>query len=306
MTKVWILTADARVSGLLDTVLGLEADVDAVVVGRREVAAQVAAVKGPSRVLLLETGDMAPIQAATVTLTELASCERPDLVVAGSGRDDKVLLAACAAGAGADVLTSVNAVRRAGTGITIDRTLLGATVEETSTWTCPVAVSTEAGAVPEPSSAQSVEVADLAVVPSDVQVVERTTAEHEQADLSTATRIVAVGRGVRNEADLALIEKLATVLGAQLACSRPLAEGLDWFAKDRYVGVSGQHVAPQLYLAVGISGQLQHMVGAHDAGTIVAINSDKDAPIFDQCDYGVVGDLYRVVPALTEKVASDV
>ena len=88
-------------------------------------------------------------------------------------------------------------------------------------------------------------------------------------------------------------------MGGELACSRPLAEGVDWLPKERYIGISGQHIAPELYVAVGISGQLQHMVGVRDAGVIVAVNSDKNAPVFGQCDYGVVGDLYQVVPALT-------
>ena len=79
-----------------------------------------------------------------------------------------------------------------------------------------------------------------------------------------------------------------------------MAEGLDWLGKDRYIGVSGQHVAPELYFAIGISGQLQHMVGVREATTIVAINSDANAPVFKEADYCLVGDLYKIVPALTE------
>ena len=96
-----------------------------------------------------------------------------------------------------------------------------------------------------------------------------------------------------------MLADLAGALGGELACSRPLAEGVDWLPKERYIGISGQHIAPDLYVAVGISGQLQHMVGVRDAKVIVAVNSDKAAPIFTQCDYGIVGDLYDVVPALT-------
>lgn len=302
-SRVWILTTDARMSGLLGTVSGLDASIEAVVVGSREVAENVAVVDGPVRVLLMETSDAAPVQAATRTLVELAARESPDLVVAGSSREDKVLLATCAAGMGTDVLTGVSGVRATGLGIEIDRTLYGATVAETSVWSCPVTISAESGAIPEPAGRPS-EIVDVAVEPMDVEVVARDTTDSQRADLSTARRIVAVGRGMRSEDDLALIDRLAGALGAEVACSRPLAEGLDWFSKDRYIGVSGQHVAPELYVAVGISGQLQHMVGVQRAGTIIAINSDKDAPIFEQCDYGVVGDLYQVLPALTGRVTS--
>ena len=122
--------------------------------------------------------------------------------------------------------------------------------------------------------------------------------ESSGVDLGAAEAVVAVGRGLKAREDLALITDLAAAMGAELACSRPLAEGVDWVAKERYVGISGQHITPRLYLAIGISGQLQHMVGVRGAGVVVAVNKDKDAPVFRQCDYGIVGDLYQVVPAL--------
>ena len=98
---------------------------------------------------------------------------------------------------------------------------------------------------------------------------------------------------------LAMIEELADALQAEIACSRPVAEGLNWMGKDRYIGSSGARIAPQLYVAIGISGQLQHMVGVTGADTIVAINSDPNAAVFSQTDYGLVGDLYQLVPAIT-------
>src|SRR5665647_2083419 len=103
----------------------------------------------------------------------------------------------------------------------------------------------------------------------------------------TATTVRAQGEG-RPGAD----HRPADAIGGELACSRPLAEGVHWIAKDRNIGISGQQIAPGLYVAIGISGQLQHMVGVRDADVIVAVNSDKDALIFKQCDYGIVGDLY--------------
>ena len=96
-----------------------------------------------------------------------------------------------------------------------------------------------------------------------------------------------------------MIEALARATNSEIACSRPVAEGLNWMGKDRYIGSSGAHIAPQLYIAIGISGQLQHMVGVQGAETIVAINSDPNAAVFSGTDYGLVGDLYQLVPAIT-------
>ena len=122
--------------------------------------------------------------------------------------------------------------------------------------------------------------------------------EAKQAvDLGQADRIVAVGRGIKGQEHLALAQDLARAIDAELAASRPICDA-GWLPMDRQVGSSGQTVAPQLYLALGISGAIQHLVGMKGSRTIVAINKDADAPIFEVADYGIVGDLFEVVPAL--------
>ena len=120
-------------------------------------------------------------------------------------------------------------------------------------------------------------------------------------DLSAAELIVSVGRGIKEKDNLHVVEELAQALGAELAASRPICDN-GWLPMERQVGSSGQTVAPKLYLAVGISGAIQHLVGMKGAQCIVAINKDPDAPIFEVADYGIVGDLFEVVPALTEAV----
>jgi electron transfer flavoprotein alpha subunit len=119
----------------------------------------------------------------------------------------------------------------------------------------------------------------------------------QAVDLSQAERIVAVGRGIKAQEHLKLVEQLAQALGAEVAASRPICDA-GWLPMDRQIGSSGQTVAPRLYLALGISGAIQHLVGMKGSRTIVAINKDADAPIFEIADYGIVGDLFEVVPAL--------
>jgi electron transfer flavoprotein alpha subunit len=123
----------------------------------------------------------------------------------------------------------------------------------------------------------------------------------QAVDLSKADIIVAVGRGIKSKDNLALAEKLAEVLGGDLAASRPICDA-EWLPIDRQIGSSGQTVAPKLYVALGISGAIQHLVGMKNSGTIVAINKDPEAPIFDIADYGIVGDLFEAVPVLTEEI----
>jgi electron transfer flavoprotein alpha subunit len=126
--------------------------------------------------------------------------------------------------------------------------------------------------------------------------------EAKQAvDLSQAERIVAIGRGIKSQDNIALAQKLAAAMGAELAASRPICDN-GWLPMERQIGSSGQTVAPKLYVALGISGAIQHLVGMKGARTIVAINKDADAPIFEVADYGIVGDLFEVVPALTQEL----
>lgn len=132
---------------------------------------------------------------------------------------------------------------------------------------------------------------------------ERRAKSVSSVDLSKAKRVVGVGRGLVAQNDLEMVRQLASVLGAEVGCSRPIAEGENWMERERYIGVSGVLLKSDLYLTLGISGQIQHMVGGNGAKVIVAINKDKKAPIFNYADYGLVGDIYKVVPALIEHLS---
>jgi electron transfer flavoprotein alpha subunit len=121
----------------------------------------------------------------------------------------------------------------------------------------------------------------------------------QAVDLSQAERIVSVGRGIQEQANIELAQRLAQAIGAEIAASRPICDA-GWLPMERQVGSSGQTVAPKLYMALGISGAIQHLVGMKGSHTIVAINKDPDAPIFEVADFGIVGDLFEIVPAIIE------
>jgi electron transfer flavoprotein alpha subunit len=153
----------------------------------------------------------------------------------------------------------------------------------------------------EPGSAsvekvEAAQPAELRITPHEV------FQEAKQAvDLSQAEVIVAIGRGIKEQKNVAIAEELAKVLGGEVAASRPICDN-GWLPLERQIGSSGQTVAPKLYIALGISGAIQHIVGMKGARTIVAINKDIEAPIFEIADYGIVGNLFDVVPALTEEI----
>ena len=170
----------------------------------------------------------------------------------------------------------------------------------------PFFVSVQAGAWRAEGGSAEIAPVEIFTPALDASAIRQTPGEpfRESAravDLTQAPIIVAVGRGIREQANIALVAELAQALGAELAASRPICDN-GWLPMERQVGSSGQTVAPKLYLAVGISGAIQHLVGMKGSKVIVTVNKDPYAPIFEIADYGIVGDLFEVVPALVEQL----
>jgi electron transfer flavoprotein alpha subunit len=167
----------------------------------------------------------------------------------------------------------------------------------------PFVVTVQAGAFLADSAARGASPSAVRAVEASVDAAIRQRPEapfreaKQAVDLTQAERIVAVGRGIKEQDKLPLASQLAQALGAEIAASRPICDA-GWLPLERQVGSSGQTVAPKLYVALGISGAIQHAVGMKGSRTIVAINKDAEAPIFELADYGIVGDLFEVVPAL--------
>lgn len=144
------------------------------------------------------------------------------------------------------------------------------------------------------------QVTEVELQPGGLKLISREEKRKGSVDLAKADIIVAVGRGIGKREGIEIARQLASALGAELAGSRPICSDLHWLEEERQVGLSGKRVKPRIYVALGISGQIQHLVGMRDSRTVIAINKDKSAPIFNECDYGIVGDIYTVVPMLIQ------
>ncbi len=168
----------------------------------------------------------------------------------------------------------------------------------------PYFVTFQSGAFRGDNAAKGTAVVEtIGVTVGDIRMTPEEPFQEAKAsvDLTKSEIIVAVGRGIKSQENIALAQQLADALGADLAASRPICDS-EWLPIDRQIGSSGQTVAPKVYIALGISGAIQHIVGMKNAGTIVAINKDSEAPIFDIADYGIVGDLFEAVPVMIEEV----
>jgi electron transfer flavoprotein alpha subunit len=248
-----------------------------------------------------------PIDTMADALAQLVSQAGASVVLLGSTRRGRELSGRLAQRLGAGCVSDVTGLVVENGELVAGRYNLGGATVQRETVTTPVKVfavmpkTFEAGS--PAGSAGAVEPASLTLKPSAVKVVERRPREGGAVNLDAAPRIVGVGRGLRTRDDVALGESLAAALEAELACTKSLAD-FGWLPEDRIVGLSGAKTKPDLYLAVGVSGQIQHTVGVSGARVIAAINTDKDAPIFALADYGIVGDLYEVLPALVERLGA--
>ncbi len=297
----WIIVAgQPGVKNLIEIARGLTGQVRALVVGTEDVADTIAAA-GVDEVVWVRPDPDIPLEAYATTVQSVVQ-DNPGVLIGGRNPAERVLFGAAVATLGAPVFTGVSSVAADGDDVVVKHAAFGGITEQTVVISGPVGLVVDGGGLPEPGIAVAIEEI-AAEAMNDVRVVGRSESTDEHADLASAARVIGVGRGLKKEEDLALIEELAQALKAEIGCTRPLAEGLDWLGRDRYIGISGAHIAPKLYLAVGVSGQLQHIDGVRGADLIVSINSDPRAPMTAEADYSLIGDLYKLVPALTSALS---
>jgi electron transfer flavoprotein alpha subunit len=318
MSSVWIIAeqrdgAIGRISWeavaagkWLAAKLGLEANA-AVVGASTEQAASLIAGKALARVVRIEHALLGQYTSDGYSraLEQFIAQEKPEYLIFPHTYQVRDFVPALATRLGEMLISDVIAI---GDGPVFTRQLLQGRLQGSyrHTGSGPCLVSVQAGAFrADALEAGSGQVSTFTPALEASQI--RTRPEppfrgtEQTVDLGSAQLIVSVGRGIKDAENLPLVQDLAKALGAELAASRPICDN-GWLPMERQVGSSGQTVSPRLYLAVGISGAIQHLVGMKGSQCIVAINKDPDAPIFEVADYGIVGDLFEVVPALTEAV----
>ena len=225
---------------------------------------------------------------------------KPELILIEATKNGRLTAAAIAAAMGTSVLTDAAELKVESGAVVSKRMVYGGAAFKTEQATGTAVVCVGAG-VFEANGAIATELIALKASPSGIRLVETRQKETQTVNLGAAKVVVGVGRGFGKAENLYLAQELAAAVGGEVGCSRPVAEEEKWMPKELYIGVSGAMIKPDVYIGCGISGQIQHMVGINQSKVIVAVNKDKNAPIFKQCDYGIVGDLNTVLPALTKK-----
>jgi electron transfer flavoprotein alpha subunit len=304
MAKIWVFSDMAsRYPELLAAAASLGSEINALIIGSDEAAAKTLN-QGAGSVTLLPADDSRMVEDYVPTIAKcVTDGGTPAVVLISATKRGKAVAAKLGVALNAGVVNEVTSLKLAD-GVVVTHVVLGGLARGTEKVTSPVAVITMGNGAFEPlpedaSRTGSVTKAEFVEPPFRIKCVERRAKQASSVDLAKAHRIVSVGRGLKAQADLAMVRELASALDAEVGCSRPIAEGENWLERERYVGITGVQVKADVYLALGISGQIQHMVGANGSKTIFAVNKDKNAPIFQFADYGLVGDIYKVVPAMT-------
>ena len=256
---------------------------------------------GVDKVYCLADASVSAVQYAKA-IAALVKEQQPELVLVEQSRNGRLLAGIVAAALGTSAQTDIAELSFDGAFVT-KRAGYGGLAEKVEKAAAAAVLCVSAGMF---EAAEEAPCADPVAISADdcgIVFVEKKEKVQQRTNLGSARRVVCVGRGIANEENLAAAEALANAIGAELGCTRPVAEEDHLLPTNRYIGVSGVAIKPDLYIAIGLSGQIQHTSGV-SAARVLAVNKDEHAPIFSECDFGVVGDLKDILPKLNERLGA--
>lgn len=308
LNNVWIITDDQNAVGELCSGGHQLGDQVSVVLFGDQNQAKEAIAAGADQVYLFgQPGDSVMPEAYSKSIAELLRAEKANLVMVYSSIRGMLMAGRIASQLATSALSNISELTVEDGSIIVKHMVYGGVAirtEKALSDTVVVTVGTGVfEAMPKDETRQGkVTEVNPEVGDSGIRVLETRPKQAELVNISAAKRVVGVGRGFAAKEDLKMAEEFTALIGAEMGCSRPIAEGEKWMSKERYIGVSGVFLKSDIYISLGVSGQIQHMVGCNQAKTLVAINKDKNAPIFKQADIGLVGDIYKVLPQIIAKM----
>lgn len=254
---------------------------------------------GADQIYVLK-GDSPLVENYAKAIAELLSKEAAELFLVGGSARGRDLAARVAGYLDCAMISDASALSYADGKVSSERNMYGGSVVQSEVAEGLSVVTIPAGKFAAVAGGTSEIITIEIKADTRVSLLKSAPIEQEGADLAVADKVVCVGLGLDQEADMQIAKDLAAVLGAEIGCTRGIAEERHWLPVSKYIGISGATIKPRLYISMGVSGQVQHLVGVRDAKIIVAVDSNENAPIFKAADYGIVGDLYEIVPLLTK------
>jgi electron transfer flavoprotein alpha subunit len=253
---------------------------------------------GADKVCYLQ-GDSPLVENYGQAMAEYLKQENAELFIVGATAKGRDLAARTAGYLDCAMVSDASELKFENGKLVTERMMYGGAVVQSEEMTGLCVVTVAAGKYQPITGNASIET--IQVTPDNrVKLLDTKPIVKEGVDLRQACNVVCVGMGLEKEADIQLAKDLAAVIEAEIGCTRGIAEERHWLPVEQYIGISGAIIKPQLYLSMGVSGQVQHVFGVRDARIIVAIDSNEKAPIFRSADYGIVGDMYEIIPLLTQ------
>lgn len=249
--------------------------------------------------IMLITGSSELIENYARAIADLLVKEGAELLAVGATARGRDLAARIAGYLDCAMASDVTAANFADGKLMTTRMLYGGAVQQSEALAGLSVITIPAGKFEPVNGETPVETIELAA-DNRVSLVETAPIVKQGADLVAAEKVVCVGMGMDKAEDMKIAQDLAEAIGAEIACTRGIAEERHWLPVEQYIGISGAVIKPKLYISMGVSGQVQHVFGIRDAQIIVAVDTNEKAPVFKAADYGIVGDMYEVIPALTE------